>query len=99
MNRTVAGPLGQAFAVDLASLSAAEVAHFGGLPPVVLLAHQWDHLARTVTIMSDRIAELEEDREVQARINTEAISKLMQALSDLQERAGETMNHTPPGRY
>jgi len=82
MSRPVAGPLGQAFTVDLASLSAAEQALFGALPPVVLLAHQWDHLARTVTSMSNRIAELEEDREVQARINTEAISKLMQALSD-----------------
>jgi hypothetical protein len=82
VNRTGTGPLGQAFSVDLASLSDAERALFGALPPVVLLAHQWDHLARTVTRMSERIAELEEDREVQARINTEAISKLMQALSD-----------------
>jgi len=59
MNRTVTGPLGQAFTVDLASLSAAEQALFGALPPVVLLAHQWDRLARTVTSMADRIAELE----------------------------------------
>lgn len=38
----------------------------------------WNRIAK----LEKRIAELEEDREVQARINTEAITKLMQALSD-----------------